>query len=156
MVSAHLVEQMAQRLALQGDPEVVLLVNVHQLFPERFQLRHAGLGVVHEHPRPAVFQDLAPDGQPWGGGQVLGQQPTFKVRRAEPAFHHSAVRRQPHTCGVGPLAKQQAQGAQQDALARSGFAGEDVEPFVEVELHFRDEGVVSDVNPPQHQPKFWS
>ena len=50
VVSAHLIEQMAQRLALQGYPEVVLLVNVHQLFPERFQLRHAGLGVVHEHP----------------------------------------------------------------------------------------------------------
>ena len=134
----------------------MLLVNVHQLVPERFELSHAGLGVVHEHARASILQDFAANGQPRGGGQVLGQQPTFQVRCAEPAFHHGAVGRQAHTCGVGPIAKQQAQGAKQDALARTGFAGEDVEPFVEIELHFRDEGVVSDVNPPQHQPKFWS
>ena len=102
LVSAHLVEQMAQRLALKrcrgravGEcpPTGPRALSVAPRWPGRRSRTRASVR----------FQDFAPNGQPRGGGQVLGQQPTFKVRCAEPAFHHGAVGRQPHTCGVGRL-----------------------------------------------------
>ena len=68
-------------------------------------------------------------------------------------FHHRPVPMQPNACGVGPLSEQQAHGTKKDALARARLTCENVKPFFKIKFHLVDEGVVVDVDAPQHQPK---
>jgi hypothetical protein len=104
-------------------------------FPHRLL---GGEPVVQEHPAAA------------GLGRQLAAQHHVAVVQGEQGLHAGRVRARAHHVPLQALAGEEVQGAQDEALARPGLAGEHVEPRAELQAHVLDQGQVADAQVFQH------
>ena len=152
-VVGHEIEGVEEIILVGEEQVLVLRVDVDEVFGELAEHGEGGGGVVDEGAAFAGGGDLAADDQGGVVGFDLGgfeQGPDGQTGGVEGAFDDALAVGVPQHFGVGTVALEQTEGAEDDALAGAGFAGDDGETRAEVEVEAVDEGVVADVKVGEH------
>src|SRR5205814_936430 len=121
------------------EQRLVLVLSVQLDEPAREVLQRAGRSksAVDERAAPALRGDLASDDQLFAAALEDGF-----YRRAVFAGANQVARR--------PAAQQQADGLDEDRFAGAGFAREDVQPRLELDLGGVNDGQVADAQEAEH------
>ncbi|KAF5042482.1 hypothetical protein DSECCO2_512170 [anaerobic digester metagenome] len=82
-------------------------------------------------------------------GQLAAQEELLAVQ-AEHGLHQGLFPAGPDQVGRDALAEDEVQGAQDEGLARAGFAREDVQAGAELQFHVVDEGQVANAQCLEH------
>ena len=152
-VVGHEIEGVEEIILVGEEQVLVLRVDVDDVLGELTEHGEGGGGVVDEGAAFAGGGDLAADDQGGVVGFDLGgfeQGPDGQTGGVEGAFDDALAVGVPQHFGVGTVALEQTEGAEDDALTGAGFAGDDGETRAEVEVEAVDEGVVADVKVGEH------
>ena len=146
----------ARRAALEGFFEkrlvVVRTMDVHEEASERAQGLYGGGGVVHVDASAAGCRHGAPHDE---RAVLTGREPRVvedarhvgahvRVGKRELGLHARLLRAVAHGGGVRPRAEDEFERPHEDALARAGFAGDDVQALAERDVSRFDDGEVVD------------
>ena len=152
-VVGHEIEGVEEVILVRKEEILVLRVDVDEVFGELSQHVEGGRRVVDESAALACGRNLAADEQgvavgfDFGGfeegldGESGGVEGAFDDALGVGAAKHF---------GIGAMALQQTEGAEDNALTGAGFAGDDGEIRAEIEVEAVDEGVVADVKVGEH------
>ena len=152
-VVGHEIEGVEEVILVRKEEILVLRVDVDEVFGELSQHVEGGRRVVDESAALACGRNLAADEQgvavgfDFGGfeegldGESGGVEGAFDDALGVGAAKHF---------GIGAMALEQTEGAEDDALTGAGFAGDDGEIRAEIEVEAVDEGVVADVKVGEH------
>ena len=146
------VEQTALERLFKKRLVVVRAVDVHEEASERAQGLHGRGGVVHVDASAACCRNGTPHHE---RAVLAGREPRvvenarhvgahLRVGKRELGLHARLLRAVAHRGGVRPRAEDELKRAHEDALARAGFAGDDVQPFAERDVSRFDDGEVAD------------
>ena len=131
---------------------VVRAVDVHEEASERAQGLYGRGGVVHVDASAACGGHGAPHDE---RAVLAGREPRVVedarhlgahrlARERELGLHARLLRAVAHRGGVRPRAEHELERAHEDALARAGFAGDDVQALAERDVSRFDDGEVVD------------
>ena len=131
---------------------VVRAVDVHEEASERAQGLHGRGGVVHVDASAACCRNGAPHDK---RAVFTGREPRVVenarhvgadrlARKRELGLHARLLRAIAHRGGVRPRAEHELKRAHEDALARAGFAGNDVQSLAERDIRRFNNGQVAD------------
>ena len=152
-VVGHEIEGVEEVILVRKEEILVLRVDVDEVFGELAQHVEGGRCVVDEGAALACGRNLAADEQgvavgfDFGGfeegldGESGGVEGAFDDALGVGAAKHF---------GIGAMALEQTEGAEDNALTGAGFAGDDGEIRAEIEVEAVDEGVVADVKVGEH------
>ena len=146
------VEEAALERLFEKRLVVVRAVDVHEEAPERAQGLHGRGRVVHVDASAACGGHGAPHDE---GAVLAGRQPGILkdarhldahrlVPKRELGLHARLLRAVAHRGGVRPRAEHELERAHEHALARAGFAGDDVQSLAERDVSRFDDGEVVD------------
>ena len=130
---------------------VVRTVDVHEEASERAQGLHGRGGVVHVDASAACCRNGAPHDE---RAVLAGRESSIVenarhvgadllVRKRELGLHARLLRAVAHRGGVRPRAEHELKRAHEDALARTGFAGDNVQSLAERDIRRFDDGQVT-------------
>ena len=145
------VEETALERLFEKRLVVVRAVDVHKEASERAEGLHGRGGVVHVDASAAGCRHGAPHDE---RAVLAGREPRvvedarhlrahMRVGERELGLHARLLRAVAHRGGVRPRAEHELERAHEDALARAGFAGDDVQPFAERDVRRFDDGQVT-------------
>ena len=145
------VEEAALERLFEKRLVVVRAVDVHEEASERAQGLHGRGRVVHVDASAAGRGHGAPHDE---RAVLAGREPRVVedarhlgahrlARKRELGLHARLLRAVAHRGGVRPRAEHELKRAHEDALARTGFAGDDVQPLAERDIRCFDDGQVT-------------
>ena len=138
----------------------MLGMDVDEVFREGLQDRQGYGFVIDKTPGPSGPVQGPADQEGVAHLQVVlghqGPQPlvipglTWNLSHGELRFHDTGFPMRPHERGVGLAAQGEAQGAEEDGLARSGLSGYNDETLRKINFQRVDQYVVPDVERAEH------
>ena len=134
---------------------LVLAVDVHQPSAQGAQLLYGHGAAVDPGPRAALAADHPAQVAFAVGRQVLFLQPAFDLgqgREVEACGHLGPLAAMADEAGVGAFAQRQAEGIDQDRLARARLAGQHRHAGADLQLQRLHDDEVADVDVGQHAP----
>ena len=148
------VEQLALMFRVDQLPRVVLAVHADKLYADCSEHRRSHWRSIDPRARSTICTNLALEHEEI----VVGIDATFIEQRAkrgqpgrvEHALNRRFVRARSHTIGCGTLAKQHAQTAHDQRLARTRLASEDVQSWSKRQGHRVNHRDVSDAQFNEH------
>ena len=150
------VQHVALRVGTQQRLGLVLAVQINEQTADLAQHTDRHRRPVHPRARLALTQHFALQDQPAllqldaEGGKGRQQVTVDGGREFERPLDDRFVRTRAHDVGRRPLAEQEGEGIDDHRFAGAGFAGENVEAWLERQCHVGDHGEIADPELRQH------